>query len=166
MQIIKNFIEKKNCDKLSEWIFDRQKSGLFQDANMKGKRITTRYTAKDIVFPQAAFEIRNKIIAHLGIKNFKLAPFRYGMYASVAFKGDTCYLHKDPRYYRNHYTMHCNIKLNDSDGGDVLVNEQSYKINKGDMWVYKTSEVNHGSNELLSDLRLVWVYGFCVNENK
>tara|TARA_R100001086_G_scaffold249138_1_gene187925 strand:+ start:307 stop:801 length:495 start_codon:yes stop_codon:yes gene_type:complete len=164
MKIIKNFINDEDCDKLSEWIEDRKDLDLFQDANMKGNRLTTRYTTKDIVYPQVAFEIRNKIITHLNLKNFKLAPFKYGMYASIAFKGDDCYLHKDPRHFENHITLHCNLKLNDTDGGDVLIEKDNYEVQKGDIWIYPTSEINHGSNTLLSDKRLIWVYGFCICE--
>lgn len=166
MIILKSFIDNSYCNTLSDWILNKEGTDLFQDANMKGNRLTTRYTKKDIIYPQEAFEIRNKIVNHLNFKYFKYAPFTYGMYASIAHKGDTCYLHKDPRHFDNHRTVHCNLKLNDAEGGDVLVEDKTYDVEKGDLWVYPVSEKEHGSNALISDKRLIWVYGFCLYANR
>jgi len=166
IKIYQNFIDNEYCDVLKNWIFKNKNLSFFSDANMNGKRVTTRYSKENIVFPQEAFEIKNKIINHLNLKFFKHAPFIHGMYASIAFKNDDCYLHKDPRHYNNHITLHCNLKLNDTVGGDILVEDQVYKLNKGDLWVYPTSEINHGSNKLISDNRLIWVYGFCLYANR
>jgi|TARA_E500000318_G_C3518334_1_gene195308 hypothetical protein len=166
MKILKSFIDNNYCNILSNWILNKKDTDLFQDANMKGNRLTTRYTKKDVVYPQEAFEIRNKIINHLDLKYFKYAPFTYGMYASVASKGDTCYLHKDARHFDNHHTIHCNLKLNNTEGGDVLVEDKTYSVEKGDLWMYPVSEINHGTNLLTSDNRLIWVYSFCLYANR
>ena len=168
---IKNFISKESSKILSDWILNNSNKSFFKDANMRGNRKTTRYsTDEDFTYPNESLEIRKKIIDKFNLQeNEKHAiypPFKNGILASYAEDNDTCYLHKDPRHFDNHHTIHCNLKLNNTEGGDVLVEDKTYSVEKGDLWMYPVSEINHGTNLLTSDNRLIWVYSFCLYANR
>ena len=46
-KIIKNFISREEQNDLVKWIMNnKDNTELFKDANMKGNRITTRYSKK------------------------------------------------------------------------------------------------------------------------
>jgi len=168
LKIFPNFINDQESEKLNTWILENKDKSFFKNANMNGNRITTRYSNEDqIIYPQTAFEIKNKIICKLNLQNYKKPPFPYGMVASCAFGGDTCYEHKDPIWYKGYTTLHCNIKLSDSIGGEVTIENQIVKIKKKDLWVYEVSKINHGSNKVKEGIpRTMWVFGFCINEIK
>ena len=57
-KIIRNFVSREEQADLIHWIINNKNSSwLFKDANMKGNRVTTRYS-KDFSFPEAAGVVR------------------------------------------------------------------------------------------------------------
>jgi hypothetical protein len=164
IKIYKNFLNQKDCYDLFQWILTNSNEPFFKNANMNGNRVTTRYSSEEeITYPQLAFEIRNRIKYKLNIKEKGKPEYPYGMVASCAFPGDTCYEHKDPVWVEGTRTVHCNIICSDSEGGYPIVEEEEYKVNKGDMWVYDVSKYNHGSSELKMGVpRTMWIFGFCI----
>ena len=73
--VFKNFLNQKDCYGLFKWILFNSRESFFKNANMNGNRVTTRYASEDeIVYPQLAFETRNRIKYKLNIKE-KGKPF-------------------------------------------------------------------------------------------
>jgi hypothetical protein len=168
LKIYHNFINNQECEELNTWILKNKNKSFFKDAGMKGNRITTRYSdEKEITYPQTAFEIKNKIICKLNLQNYKKTPYPYGMVASCAFNGDTCYEHLDPVWHKGYTTLHCNVKLSDSLEGDIIIENDVVKIEKKDLWVYEVSKINHGSNLVKGNIpRTIWVFGFCIKNDR
>jgi len=163
-RIFKNFINEEECNILSSWIMDNKDNVFFTDANMKGRRLTTKYS-NNFKFPPISYQIQKKIIKRLKLKNFYLANFKDGMVASYAEPGDTCYLHKDPVWVEDTITIHANIKLSNNEGGEPIIEDEKIKLNKKDMWTYPVSNVNHGSDIVLGEKpRIMWVFGFSINK--
>jgi len=168
LKIYHNFISDQECEVLNTWILENKSKSFFKDAGMNGNRITTRYSNEDeITYPKTAFEIRNKIISKLNLNNYKKPPYPYGMVASCAFQGDTCYEHLDPIWYKGYTTLHCNVKLSNSLKGDVVIEKETVEIKKKDLWVYEVSKKNHGSNTVKGNIpRTMWVFGFCIKNDE
>lgn len=165
-KIFKNFLPEKQCNILSGWILENKDKSFFKDAKMNGIRLTTRYSNdNDFIFPKESYKIKEKIINKLKIKNFYLPDFKDGMVASYALPGDTCYNHKDPVWKNNTKTLHCNIKLTDSTGGNPIIENKKINLKKGDMWIYPVSDVIHGSDLVTGTIpRTMWVFGFCITQ--
>ena len=164
-KIYRNFISTEECSTLSNWIIENKNNLFFKDAQMNGRRLTTRYS-DNFLFPKLAYQIQNKIIKKLNLKNYHLANFKDGMVASYAKPGDTCYIHKDPVWIQNTTTLHCNIKLSNHEGGNPIIKNKKIYLNKGDMWIYTVSDVEHGSDVVLGNTpRMLWVFGFSITQN-
>ena len=163
-KIFKNFINDEECNILSRWIINNKDNVFFKDANMKGKRLTTRYS-DNFIFPSLCYKIQDRIITTLKLENSHLANFKDGMVASYAEPGDTCYIHKDPIWKENTITLHSNIKLSNNKGGEPIIEGEKIRLNKKDMWTYPVSNVNHGSDMVLGKApRIMWVFGFSINQ--
>ena len=163
-KVFKNFLSHSECDELSSWIFSKQNTFIFQSANMGGHRYTTRFTdPSSFSYPSLAYQIQERIISVLGLQNFNLPPYKDGMVASHAHPDDTCYEHLDPEWYSNKKTLHCNAVLNDFEGGEPYIENQSLKIQKRDLICYFVSEKKHGSRKVLGATpRNLWIFGFCI----
>ena len=163
-KVYKNFISDIECDELNSFISTYKSTSIFQDAKMDGNRITTRYSnPKSFSFPNLAYQIQKRIISVLHLTNFQYPPNKDGMVASHALSEDTCYEHKDPQWYPNTKTLHCNVALTSFQGGESLIEEKSVKLEKGDLLCYFVSEVNHGSSAILgSNPRNLWIFGFSI----
>lgn len=163
-KILKNFISKEECSTLNNWIIENRNKSFFNDAGMKGKRLTTRGSSL-VPFPEYVFPIQERLIKKLNIENVEYAPFWKGMVASHAFVGDTCYMHKDPVWKEGFKTLHCNVILSDCIGGEPLVEEEKLVVSKGDVWCYLVSDVLHGSDKVLGNIpRTMWVFGFLIKQ--
>jgi len=146
---------------------------IFQDANMKGNRITTRYST-DISFeyPKIVQNIRNRIIDLLNLReeedNKIYPPFKDGAVASCAFSGDTCYEHTDPVWHQGFNTMHCNIITQAPEsGGNLILNGTLEQINERELICYLVSKCPHATTLVEgSKERLMWVFGFCIQDGK
>jgi len=163
----KNFITDKEADLLCKWIDNN--INFFQDAAMGGKRLTSRFS-DTVIYPDLAFNIQNRIIKKLKLKDYLMTEYKDGMVASCAYPGDHCYLHRDPVYQEGYQTLHCNILLSDIKGGEPFVlknpvEEEIIKVSKKDMWTYIVSDIFHGSKLLIENERKMWVFGFCVKNN-
>ena len=167
-RIIEKFVSEEEQSELTNWILNnKNEKWLFKDAGMEGNRITTRYSS-DFSFPQTAYNIRKRIKEYLVNKfkfsDFKMPKFHDGIVASYAGEKDFVYEHKDPQWYPNYETLHCNLMLQKSlEGGEPIINKKSIKLNERDIWCYYVSKVKHGAAKVLgSKPRLMFVFGFCV----
>ena len=165
--IIKNFVSKEEQKKLAEWIINNKDTPrLFKDAGMKGNRITTRYS-KDFSFPPVAYNIQERIIDQLKLKNFKLPKYHHGIVASYAGENDTVYEHRDPQWYPPYETLHCNLMVQKPvAGGHPIINKEKIEVEERDLWCYYVSKVPHGSSKISGKKpRFMYVFGFCVADN-
>ena len=164
-KIIRNFISQEEQTDLIQWIINNKDSSwLFKDANMKGNRITTRYS-KDFSFPEVAYSIQKRIINQLKFKDFKLPKYHHGIVASYAGENDTVFEHTDPQWYPPLETLHCNLMLQKSiKGGEPIINKKCIDLNERDLWCYYVSKVKHGSAKVIGNKpRLMYVFGFCID---
>ena len=157
MKVYKDFINKKEVDDLCHWIDNNKQN--FEDANMGGNRITSRFI-DTMQYPQVAYIIKDRIEEELNIKDFNY------MAASCAYPEDHCYLHKDPKK-QNYDTLHCNLFLSDIEGGQAYIQktpteEDIIPFTKGSMMCYYVSKVYHGSKILKKGERKMWVYSFSI----
>jgi hypothetical protein len=151
------------CNQLTNWIMQNQH--IFVDANMLGKRKTTRYLNEGIKFPQIALEIRKRLKNYLNLEDMIRPPFTNGMVASYAEPGDTCYEHTDPLWCEGHHTMHCNVIVQKPEsGGNVVIEGQEFDMPEGDIICYYVSDLKHKVTEVVgSKNRLMWIFAFCVD---
>jgi hypothetical protein len=150
---------------MKAWIEANAAGNFFQDANMRGNRVTTRYTdAAQFNFPEVVYEIRARVSDVLGFGLEPTPAFKDGMVASYASPGDTCYSHKDPVWHGGFYTVHCNVILSaPEEGGELIVEGKQYNMPEGRFICYPVSEVMHGTLLVKgAKPRLMWVFGFCV----
>ena len=112
-----------------------------------------------------AYEIQNRIIDHLQIKDFKYPPFPDGMVASVAYEGDKCFAHTDPTWYPDTETIHCNVIIQNSDGAEITVDGIKYNLPAGDLMCYNVCKSPHEVGEVLNNPRFLWIFGFSIPTN-
>lgn len=166
-----DFISNNESQELSNWILQNKK--FFQNANMGGNRITTRYpTNKEFMYPKVVGEIRNRIVDVLNLyeeeNNGIYPPFKNGAVASCAFPGDTCYEHIDPVWHDGFHTLHCNVITQAPDfGGNLILDGVVEPMNERELVCYLVSKLPHKTNLVEgSKERLMWVFGFCVKDKK
>jgi hypothetical protein len=151
---------------LAGWIASNLGAGCFADANMGGNRVTTRYTAPSTFeFPDVAHAIRKRLSDALGFALEPAPGFKDGMVASCASAGDTCYAHKDPRWHKELFTVHCNVIVSAPEsGGELFVEARQHEMQQGQFICYPVSEVEHQTLAVNGKApRLMWVFGFCVS---
>ena len=165
-KIYRNYLNEKECDLVSNWILNNKNNSCFKYAQMNGVRLTTRYS-DNFSFPKISYEIQNRIINTLELKEYSLANFKDGMVASYAEPGDTCFIHTDPIWVKDTITLHCNIKISNSEGGYPIIGEDKIHLHKGDMWIYPVSDIPHGSDIVTGkDPRMLWIFGFSVSKKE
>ncbi len=168
--VIKDFVNKE-LDALNTWALDNYTKPFFKDSNMgiPGTGFTTRYNSeKDeiIKFPKEAYEIKEKIVKALDIKSYK-NPFRLQnneIVCNIAFNDAEIRKHKDPIWYPETYTFHCNILSSKSEqGGNTYINDELFSVNAGDLLCYDVSNKEHVVDKVIGDSpRILWIFGFCL----
>lgn len=168
-----DFISLNEAQELSNWTLQNKDKKIFKDAEMGGKRITTRFsTDMNFEYPKIVKDIRNKIIDLLDLskqeENKIYPPFKDGAVASCAFEGDTCFEHIDPVWHKGFHTMHCNIITQaPKKGGNLILNGVLEQMNERELNCYLVSKLSHGTDLVEgSKERLMWVFGFCIQEDK
>jgi len=166
IKLIPNFLSNTECNELAFWITNNHYN--FVDANMGGNRKTTRYIKDNIVFPELALNIRERLKNYLALEDIIRPPFTNGMVASYAEPGDTCYEHIDPVWCEDHHTMHCNVIVQKPEGGgNVVIEGQEFNMPEGDIICYYVSDLKHSVTEVVGKKnRLMWVFAFCVGGNQ
>jgi hypothetical protein len=168
-----DFISLNEAQELSNWTLQNKDQKFFKDAEMGGKRITTRFSTDiNFEYPKIVKDIRNKIIDLLDLReqeeNKIYPPFKDGAVASCAFEGDTCFEHIDPVWHKGFHTMHCNIiTQTPKKGGNLILNGVLEQMNERELNCYLVSRLSHGTDLVEgSKERLMWVFGFCIQEDK
>jgi len=168
-----DFISLNEAQELSNWTLQNKNKEFFKDAEMGGKRITTRFsTDMNFEYPKIVKDIRNKIINLLDLheqeENKIYPPFKDGAVASCAFESDTCFEHIDPVWHKGFHTMHCNIITQaPKNGGNLILNGVLEQMRERELNCYLVSKLPHGTDLVEgSKERLMWVFGFCIQEDK
>lgn len=172
--IIENFVPNDVIKALNDWVIEKIESDLsfFSDANMglKGTRLTTRYykDCSKLVYPQQALELREKIAAHLNITDARIPKYCHGIACGVGFNDGDIFNHLDPVYYKDTYTLHCNVITQKADEGGITVIEGvPYPTKPNDVLVYPVSKVKHNVTKIKGNTpRILWVFGYCINERQ
>ena len=124
--IFKEFISLEDANTLIDWINAKQSTNTFSRAGHPGTiRQTTRFS-KNVIYPKVSFTIQNlvdeKIKSLFNLSKIQRVPsFPHGMYGSYGKVGDSCQIHKDPRYVSKHITYHFNIMLTDYEGANLYI---------------------------------------------
>lgn len=168
-----NFISREEAREMSSWVLSNKENNFFTNANMGGVRLTTRFSSHDsFEYPSIVLSIRKRILNLLDLheeESFNIKPpFKNGIVASCAFPGDTCYEHVDPIWHQGFNTLHCNVVTQSPDnGGQLILNGVVEPMQELELCCYLVSKVPH-STTLIGGAkeRIMWVFGFCVDDNK
>lgn len=181
IKIVKNFISEKEAKILSNWTTNNYKKPYFIDPKMNNDVNQTRFTTRHanvreglnhsnykVKYPDQCYDIQNRIFTYLNLTKRNLLPFPFftdGIVTTICFPPGSCVRHKDPVYYSNTYTLHCNFCTQlPEDGGTTIIEGEEYKINNKDMLIYITSHLDHEVTECFGQTpRILWVYGFFID---
>ena len=163
-QIIKNFYDDDVKKKLNGWTYyNYQDSYKFRPAhnNPPNTSYTTRWTKGDIGFPQEAFDLRQKIIDVLNLKNYSLR-YGAGIINTVSFPGCQKWSHIDKSDVEDHIIYHCNIISKKATGGETVIEGVEYDVQENDLICYAVSELTHEVNLIKDTMRIAWIFGFYI----
>jgi hypothetical protein len=176
VKILKNFISPEEVESLNSWCLKNYTKSFFRDPNMdryhQRSRLTTRGCGLDnitINYPKESYNIQNKLIKELNIKKpLYPPPFYNGIVNGIGFKNGSIFSHRDPIYFQNTFTLHCNFITKKSiHGGTTIINQKEYDINESDSLVYVVSHQDHEVTPIDgNEPRILWCYGFCISEKE
>lgn len=169
--IVEKFIDKQTSNSLNRWCLSNYQNDFFVDAKMGmlNTRLTTRFGDQSkFSFPEEAYSIQKKIIEELNIKRFSFPSFKDGIVCGVGFDGGDIYPHKDPLYYPNTQTIHCNILTQKSEiGGDIHIDGELVKVQEGDLICFNVARNEHSVDTIRGEReRILWVFGFCIPDDE
>ena len=167
--IVKNFIDEYTVTQLNKWTLENYNNSFFKDANMgsPGTRLTTRYS-QDFLFPDIAYIIKEKISNLLQL-DYRVPSYKDGIVNGIGFIGGSIREHKDPIWYPDTFTLHCNIiSQKPISGGVTFINGTSFETQPGDLLLYPVSELYHSVDTIQGNIpRILWVFGYSIdNESK
>jgi len=167
-QIYSDFITASEQQELNSWTLNNYKKDFFSDARMgvPGTRLTTRYCKEEsrLLFPACAHEIRNRIKRTLHFQNDLLPGYCHGIVTGIGFDGGDIFLHKDPAWHKDHYTVHCNIITQYPETGGVTnIEGIEYRTGERGLLIYPVSEMAHSVSTIRGNTpRILWVFGFSL----
>lgn len=161
---LKNVVTPDEKDSLVSWITDTKDGDFFKWSGHPGTiRQTTRFS-DDVVYPELAFTIRDRIKERLGITTNFYPNYPSGMVATYGHTDDECSVHMDPIWYENHFTYHCILLLSKpEDGGIPIIDGIQYSMEEGDGLCYPVSEIPHESSKMTGNKpRILWIFGYSI----
>jgi len=164
---IKNFYDDDIKKQLNNWsIVNYKDPDLFIEGgnNPYGTMFTTRWSEKEIKFPDAAYELRERFVKVLNLKDFK---YRYGIGISnyVCFPGCEIFEHTDDKIIPGYITYHCNIVTKKPQGGETVIEGKTYDIDENDVLCYAVSKLSHKVNLVTGTrLRIMWSFAYHIPE--
>lgn len=174
VQIFRNFLNKEECEKLSDIAFQGVKEGwVGPGANSPGeyhykKRMTSRPYMNDARYPNYVIEISDKIRNFMGLENhpliLKYKNFQHGsdgVVVSVTYPGGNVTEHRDLRSDEGWVTYRCNVMTQAAESGGILyVDGKAIDINVGDLHCYYPSEQVHSVTDVEGNTpRVLWMFG-------
>jgi hypothetical protein len=183
VKVVKNFITDNEIDKLNQWTLSNYKQPYFIDPGMNNDESQTRFTTRHayerieeyknfkVDYPKEVFYIQNRLFKYLNLSKdniISFPSFTNGVVTTIGFSPGGCVRHKDPIYYSNTYTLHCNFcTQNPESGGITILEGKKYSFEYKDMIMYVSSHVEHEVTKCIGDIpRILWVYGFFASLNE
>jgi hypothetical protein len=176
IKIIKQFLTKDEINILNNWTLANYKNKFFRDPGMDKKYKKTRLTTRgkhllpdNVNYPKEAYLIQEKIQNLLGIKSPLYPHFhKKGIVTGIGFENGSIYSHKDPTYYPETITIHCNFITQKPIGGGITIIEGvSYDIEECDMLMYAVNKLEHGvTPNIGAKERILWCFGFCIPDSQ
>lgn len=168
-----DFITQKQCNQLYDWTYENRNKKFFMPVgDLHGRltnRTTTRFYNQYIDFPELAYTIRKNIDQLTCFDQSKLPPFYKGIYSGLQLvsEGSEYSMHTDPVYYDDTITVHCNIVVNQTVGGELYTNDSTVEMQQGRLVIIPVSEISHGVRKLKYDMpRNLWVFGYCISKDR
>jgi hypothetical protein len=170
MLVIKEFIDKKTCCQLNDWVdlgvenkwLDK---GIDRGSNWNyTKRVTTRKYADRFDYPQVVYDVFSKITNTLQIADLQKSVVgggKNGVVVSCTYPGGDTYAHIDPKE-GNLEVLRCNILTRKADiGGELFIGGKQININVGDLHCYLPSTVEHYVTTVEGETaRVLWMFGY------
>tara|TARA_B100001094_G_scaffold327296_1_gene385165 strand:+ start:38153 stop:38740 length:588 start_codon:yes stop_codon:yes gene_type:complete len=176
--ILRNFLFEDDVKELNQWTLRNNHLHYFKDACMDpdnhGTRFTTRRCneeiAGDIDYPKSAYVIQKRIINYFHLEGYKSPPsYSHGIVTGIGYDGGRIENHIDPTYYPDTKTVHFNaITQQAEEGGHTIIDGVEYKnVNPTDLLIYQVSELHHEVTSTKGNTpRILWVFGFCLDNEK
>jgi hypothetical protein len=182
-KIVPEFITEEEAKILTDWTLSNYKEPYFMNPRMNNDKVQTRFTTRHsygrieeyqdfkVKYPKESYNIQERIYNYLNLNQSDIIPFPSftdGIVTTVGFSPGSCVKHKDPVYYPNTYTLHCNFcTQTPKSGGITILEGEEYHFEYKDMIMYVASHVEHEVTECVGDVpRVLWVFGFCVSLEK
>jgi len=183
IKIIHNFITDEERKSLNKWTLNNYKSSCFMNPRMNNDTKQTRFTTRHahyrennfkdykVKYPEESYSIQKRLFKYFNLDYRSIIPwphFTDGIVTTIAFPPGSCFSHVDPIYYKDTYTLHCNIITQmPQKGGITTIENESYEVSENDVLMYITSHLNHEVNEIIGEKpRILWVFGFCLNKEE
>ena len=184
VNIIRNYLPLSECDELNKWMRDNIAAGNigFGITNTPGThyseekrvpsplRYTTRIRPNGYEYPQLVRDVHARIESDYNLTQWAEPKHMHGqdgVVVSATLPGGNVYLHKDPVDSQEpKHTLRCNILTEETAGGLLWVNGESYTLQKGDMIQYLTSKYEHQVETVVGntgDMRIMWMFGWYVD---
>lgn len=181
IKIVKNFISENEVKVLSNWTSSNYKQPYFMNPKMNYDECQTRFTTRHaygrikeyqdfkVKYPKEVYDIQQRLFQYLNLTQNNIIPFPSftdGVVTTIAFSPGSCVRHKDPTYYPNTYTLHCNFCTQTPvNGGITILEGKEYSFDYRDMIMYVSSHLEHEVTPCVGDIpRILWVFGFSIFE--
>ena len=147
------------CDEIIEWI--ESDSQNWEVYNFKRKKCKRKLFGKNILYYNRIKEKVKQILEIDADSEVGVLKYEKGDYFSPHIDSTSDGFHDD-------WIWNVNIQLtnpNDYTGGELIHKNQSYKMQKGNLYFYNSNEL-HGVNEVTNGLRYCIVFYIKKNDFK
>jgi hypothetical protein len=185
VKIVPNYLPHDLCDELNSWV----RTAIAEDKIGVGittpsddipwtsairvpspLRYTSRMYADRFKYPELVRTLHSQIEQDFNLTKWHFPVHEHAKDATVVsatMPGGDVYLHKDPHgSYPDKEVLRCNILTEETQGGLIWVEGESYTLKKGDMMQYLVSRREHSVETVIGqpgDLRIMWMFGWHVD---
>jgi hypothetical protein len=160
--VIKNFLNKEECEILNEWTQSNKDMEWFRKGKGADNRRTTRYS-KDMIFsyPKIVTDKFNQFKKDFNVESLDfIEQGRDGIINAISYEGSELELHTDPSY-GDYQSFHITVQTSKSiKGGDLIADGIVYDVNEGDAVCFFASAVKHSTSLTEGKKpRIIWIMG-------
>lgn len=170
VEIIPEFISAEEAVALNSFTLERISSGVFSEGmtskhlNPVNTQMVSRFNP-GIKFPELALRIQDRLCNRLNLNKSDIHTLFHptGIVVNCSFNGAQVIPHKDPTQ-NGKSLLRCNLISSATEvGGDLVVEQQTFKIPELGVYFCLVSEHEHAVTKVESDKpRIVWQFGFNV----
>lgn len=171
IEVVPEFISAEEAAVLNSFTLEQINSGIFSEGmsskhiNPPNSQMVSRFNP-NVRFPEVAFRIQDRLQEALDLdKNDVHTLFHAtGIIVNCSFKGAQVIPHTDPTQ-GNKSLLRCNLISSAADaGGDLVVEEQTFKVPELGIYFCLVSEHEHSVTKIEGDKpRIIWQFGFNVD---